>query len=144
MEFIDLRQGLQGKKTLQECIRCTHSHDSLSAFPTGPTGFYSGNCALEKGSFQHFLNSVKHSVQVHTDAQGPEMSQRWGLEASLVALLVKNPLAMQETRVRSLGLEDLLEKEMETHSSILAWKIPWMEEPLGYSPWGRKELDTTE
>ena len=33
---------------------------------------------------------------------------------------------------------------METHSSILAWKIPWMEEPLGYSPWGRKELDTTE
>ena len=46
--------------------------------------------------------------------------------------------------VQSLGCEDLLEKEMETHSSILAWKIPWMEEPLGYSPWGRKELDTTE
>ena len=36
------------------------------------------------------------------------------------------------------------EKEMETHSSILAWKIPWTEESVGYSPWGHKELDTTE
>jgi len=41
----------------------------------------------------------------------------------------KNPPAMQETRVRSLGLEDPLEKEMATHSSILAWRIPWIEEP---------------
>ena len=78
-----------------------------------------------KGSFQNFLNSVKHSVQVDTDAQRPEMSQRWGLEASLVAPSVKNPLAMQETRVRSLGWENFLEEEMETHSSILAWKIPY-------------------
>ena len=37
-----------------------------------------------------------------------------------------------------------LEKEMATHSGILAWKIPWMEKLVGYSPWGRKELDTTE
>ena len=37
-----------------------------------------------------------------------------------------------------------LEKEMATHSSILAWRIPWAEEPGGYSPWGRTELDTTE
>ena len=44
----------------------------------------------------------------------------------------------------SRGQEDPLEKEMTTHSSTLAWKIPWMEEPGGYSPWGRKELDTTE
>ena len=57
------------------------------------------------------------------------MSRRWGLEASLVALVVKNPLAMQETRVQSLGWEDLLEKEMATHSSILAWRISWTEEP---------------
>ena len=41
----------------------------------------------------------------------------------------KNLLAMRETQVRSLGQEDLLEKEMETHSSILAWRIPWTEEP---------------
>ena len=43
--------------------------------------------------------------------------------------MVKRLLAMQETRVRSLGQEDPLEKEMATHSSTLAWKIPWMEEP---------------
>ena len=43
--------------------------------------------------------------------------------------MLKDLPAMQETRVQSLGREDLLEKEMATHSSILAWKIPWMEEP---------------
>ena len=42
------------------------------------------------------------------------------------------------------GREDPLEKEMATHSSILAWKIPWMQELVGYSPWGRKESDRTE
>ena len=47
---------------------------------------------------------------------------------SLVAQLVKNLPAMQETQVQSLGGEDLLEKEMATHSSILAWKISWTEE----------------
>ena len=43
--------------------------------------------------------------------------------------MVKHLPTRQETRVQSLGQEDLLEKEMETHSSILAWKIPWTEEP---------------
>ena len=51
---------------------------------------------------------------------------------------------MQETWVQSLGWEDLLEKEMATHSSILAWKIPWMESLVDYSTWGCKESDTTE
>ena len=53
---------------------------------------------------------------------------------SQVAQGVKNPSAMQETQkmwVRSLGGEDPLEKEMATHSSILAWRIPWTEEPVG-------------
>ena len=58
--------------------------------------------------------------------------------------MVKNPPAMQETRVQSLGQEDPLEKEMMTHSSILAWRIPWIEKPVGYGPWGHKELDMTE
>ena len=49
--------------------------------------------------------------------------------ASLVAQLVKNPPAMWETWVQSLGREDPLEKETVTHSSTLAWKIPWMEDP---------------
>ena len=43
--------------------------------------------------------------------------------------MVKNPPAMQETQVQSLGWEDPLEKEMPTHSNILAWRIPWREEP---------------
>ena len=47
--------------------------------------------------------------------------------ASLVAQMVKNPSAMQETRIRSLGWEEHLEKGMATHSSILAWRIPWTE-----------------
>ena len=51
------------------------------------------------------------------------------LITSLVAQTVKRLPTLQETRVQSLGWEDLLEKEMATHSSILVWKIPWMEEP---------------
>jgi len=51
------------------------------------------------------------------------------MQASLVAQMVKKLPAMQEAQVRSLGLEDPLEKEMATHSSILAWRIPWTEEP---------------
>ena len=50
-------------------------------------------------------------------------------ETSLVAQTVKHLPTMQETWVQSLGQEDALEKEMATHSSTLAWKIPWMEEP---------------
>ena len=54
---------------------------------------------------------------------------RSALWASLVAQIVKNLPATQETGVRSLGGEDLLEKGMAIHSSILAWRIPWTEEP---------------
>ena len=64
--------------------------------------------------------------------------------ASLVAQTVKHLPTMREIWVWSLGQKDPLEKEMATHSSTLAWKIPWMEEPGGYSPWGCKESDTTE
>ena len=55
--------------------------------------------------------------------------------------VVKNLSAKQETRVQSLGREDLLEKEMETHSSILAWEKRSL---VGCRLWGRAELDTTE
>ena len=58
--------------------------------------------------------------------------------------MVKNPPAMQETWVLSLGWEDPLEREMATHCSILAWRIPCTEEPGGYSPWGGKESETTD
>ena len=52
---------------------------------------------------------------------------------------------MQKTWARCLGLDDPLEKKITTHSSILAWEIPWIEEPdWATSPWGHKESDTTE
>ena len=53
----------------------------------------------------------------------------------------KNLPAMKETWVCSLGQEDPLEKEMATHSSILAWEIPWIEEPGGLQSMGLQELD---
>ena len=54
--------------------------------------------------------------------------EKW---ASLVAQMVKNLPALQEMQVQSLGLQDPLKKRMATHSSILAWRIPWTEEPGG-------------
>ena len=66
------------------------------------------------------------------------------IKASPVAQLVKNLPAMQETRIRFLGQEDPLKKEMATHSSILAWKISWTEEPGGLQAMGSQESDTTE
>ena len=53
------------------------------------------------------------------------------MDGLLSGSVVKNLPAMQETQVQSLGQEDLLEKGMATHSSILAWRIPWTEEPGG-------------
>ena len=60
--------------------------------------------------------------------------------ASLVFQMVKNLPAMQETRVLSLLQEDLLGKEMATHSSILAWRIPWTEEPGGLQSMGSQRV----
>ena len=57
---------------------------------------------------------------------------------------VKNPPAIQETWIWSLGSEDPLENGMATHSSIPTWRIPMDREAPGYTPWGQKELDTTE
>ena len=68
----------------------------------------------------------------------------FALRASLVAQVVKNLPAMQETWVRSLSQEDPLEMEMAIHSSILAWRIPWTEEPDGLQTTGLQKLDTTK
>ena len=62
------------------------------------------------------------------------------LGASLVAQRIKSLPAMQDTRVRSLGWEDPLEKEMATHSSILVWRIPWTEEPGGIQSTGLQRV----
>ena len=60
--------------------------------------------------------------------------------ASLVAQMGKNLPTVQETRVRSLGWEDALEEEMATHSSTLAWRIPWTEEPGGLQSTGSQTV----
>ena len=62
--------------------------------------------------------------------------------ASLVAQMIKNLPVIQETWVQSLGQEDPLEKGMATHSTILAWRIPWTEEPGGLASMGSQESDT--
>ena len=71
---------------------------------------------------------------------GRKESDTTSLMTSLVAQMVKCLSTMQDTRVQSLGGEDLLEKEMETHSSILAWNIPWMEGPGGLRPMGSQRV----
>ena len=103
----------------------------------------------------------------HHQLNGHEFDKLWEMvRASLVAQRLKRLPPMWETWVRSLGWEDPLEKEMVSHSSILAWRIPWTEKPgrlpstglqrvrhdwarktgklAGCSPWGRKELEMTE
>ena len=72
----------------------------------------------------------------------PGLCDRIG--ASLMVQIVKNLLPMQETQVRSLGREDPLERGTATHSSILAWRISWTEEPGGLQSMGHKESDTTK
>ena len=61
-----------------------------------------------------------------------------------MAQTVKNLPAMQQTQVRSLGQEDLPENGIAMHSNILAWRVPWTEEPDRLRPWDHKELETTE
>ena len=77
---------------------------------------------------------------------GPSTKRQWPChsQASLVAQTVKKLSAMQETRIWYLIWEGPLEKGIATHSNILAWRVPWAEEPDGYRPWGLKESDTTE
>ena len=90
-------------------------------------------------------------------ALGAEVSYAWGrevaeeketpcllLRASLVAQMLKNLPAVQETWVQSPGWEDTLEKDMATHSSILPGEFYGQRSLVGYSPWSPKELDTTE
>ena len=63
------------------------------------------------------------------------------LKSSLVAQTAKRLPIMRETWVQSLGWEDLLEKELATHSSILVWKIPWTEEPGGLQSMGSQRVE---
>ena len=89
----------------------------------------------------NFKDVSGHTVQIDINC-GINNQVHVVQEIVLVDQMVKCLPAMWETRVQSLGQEDPLEKEPATHSSILAWKIPWTEE--SGEPWGGKELDMTE
>ena len=95
----------------------------------------------------HLFTLVSYGLAVripgfHPGSQGstPSMETKNTLWASLVAQRLKRLPAMRETWVRSLGREDLLEKEMSTYCSTLAWRIPWTEEPGGLRSTGSQRV----
>ena len=95
---------------------------------------------VERNSYDHSLGLAYHFLLLPTAKDGPGLigSVEEETGASLVAQTVKQLPVMQETWVQSLGQEDPLEKEMATHSSILAWKFHGWRSLIGYSPWVAK------
>ena len=99
-------------------------------------------CVLIYGicfSLSDLLHYVWQTLGPSTSLQSIQF--RSFLWLSNMAQTIKNPSAMRETCVLPLGWEDSLDKEMATHSSILAWRIPWTEEPSGIGLWGRKRVE---
>ena len=116
------------------------SHISLwhwFAFPCGWWGFPDSSIGKESACNAGDSGLIPGLGRSPGEEIGYPLQYSW---ASLVAQLVKTLPAMRETWIRSLGLEDPLEKGKVTHSSILAWRIPW----TIYSPWVCKESDETE
>ena len=107
------------------------------SFPGGSDGEESACNAGDPGSIPGLgrYAGEENGTQLLTSLQK--------VRASLIAQLVKNLPAMQETQVRFLGREDPLEKEMAAYSNILAWRIPRTEEPGRLLSMGWQELDTT-
>ena len=109
-------------------------------------GFGSGINRGHANSLGH-ARGMSHSQtpflpHVHGAETSLTLRGSW-ITPSLIAQLVNHLPAVQETWVRFLGREDPLEKEMATHSSILAWRIPWTEEPGGLQSMGSQESDMT-
>ena len=119
--------------------------------------YFTGRQKHQKGHFQHAIkfccfvltrcNHLTRSERqpMQTTVNKAFATQTWTYRmllcrASLVAQRLKRLPVLQETWVRSLGREDPLEKEMATHSSILAWRIPWTEEPGGLQSTGSKRV----
>ena len=124
------------------CIRWP----KYKSFSFSPSNEYSGLISFRIDWFDLLAVQVTlKSLLQHQSLKASILPRLAFLMASLVAQTVKRSLpAMRETRVRFLGQEDPLKKKMAIHSSILAWKVPWTEEPDRHCPWGRKESDTTK
>ena len=112
----------------------------ISSFPNCEKCFY----CLSHPVYSVLLGQPEliHTIIQEVGQNRCEVQERdWGkVMASLMAQRIKHLPVMQETRVRSLGWEDPLEKEMATHSSILAWRIPWIEEPGGLQSTGSQRV----
>ena len=89
-------------------------------------------------------NLLLQGASIFSDSGQINRNEGLNLRASLIAQSVKNLPAMQETQGSIPGWEDSLEKEIATHSSILAWRIPWTEEPGRLWSMGSQELDKTQ
>ena len=93
---------------------------------------------MDRGAWRATVHGVaKSQTRLGDQVQHSTRTMRG---ASLVAQMLKNLPAMQETQVLSLGREDPLEKGISTHSSVLAWKIPWTEEPGGLQSIGLQRV----
>ena len=86
---------------------------------------------LQYSGLENFMGCIVHGIAKSLSDFHFSHSLKMSRASSLVTQTVKNLPAMQETQDRSLGWEDLLEKRMAIHSSILAWRIPWTEKPGG-------------
>ena len=132
---------MKAKSEREVAQSCPTLSDPMDYSPPGSSvhGIFQAR-VLEWVAIAFFMRMFRGEV-LHSWSSGG----RWHLNLqgcwdSLVAQMVKQLPAMRETRVRSLGREDPLEKEMTTHSSTLAWKSPWKEEHgIGYSPRGHEE-----
>ena len=117
----------------------------LNLFPHIQNGNNSRTCL--RSCFEDYVWESSKSKRIETACTWPgtQKALNWyslsgNLRASLVAQRLKRLPGMRETRVWSLGWEDPLEKEMATHSSILAWRIPWREEPGRLQPMGSQRV----
>ena len=115
-----------------------HVHFSLSCIGEGNGNLRQCSCLENPRDGRAWWAAVYGVPQSRTRLKRLSSSSSPREWVSLLAQSVKNLPAMQETRVRSLGREDPLEKEMATYSSTLAWRIPWTEEPCGLQSTGAR------
>ena len=95
--------------------------------------------------YSYLLKNFPQFVVIYTAKDGEALYSQQKQDRELtVAQMVKNLPVVQRTWVQSLVWEDPLERGMATHSTVLAWRIPWTEEPGRLQSWGHKESDTTE